>query len=1576
MTPATRDKESTGMSAGIIGVVKRFSFLIFVAMAVLSGTNVSAQESSREWRSGWLTPSTAVYNTQREIELALEQQHGRPGFPLVIKSQSIGPTSTSISYWHGVRRPVIGEWGQFDNQFINPGLASEDEMVSATLIALNAYSNDPHCSTSHPQYKKATFVAVGDWVSSSLWNGGIYAGGTKKYKATYLRASGSSNCFVDSPTINVYRSRSVACPNADFDWSSSYGGCINTDHSYSITGTPLVCDTCAQVGNPVDVTSGEKFEPEPDLNLDWISFTRYFHSGISSGKGGFGYGWANSHGSLLLTGDSAAGTVGFVRHDGYQISFRRVGFTTSYESIDGNGDRVVVSGGKWTLYQPGKVTSFDAKGRIALQAFDDGTSYTFSYDPQLRLVKISHSTGRSVEFQYDSTGAIDDPRIVSITSNGAILAAYVYDADRRLSSIVYPDGNSRIYHYEDIRFPLNLTGITDESGLRFSTFIYDAKGRVISSTHSGNADQVTLSYTAQGGAVVTDALSRQSDYGLTAGDVGTKYRKVTGITDSTGTVGRTYYDESVDFRRRLDTSTGRDGVQTKHSYAEATDGVTGAPVSIHTTTEALGLPQQRTSEEHRESATNRLLMTKAGARETRYTRNLRFQPSAITGKDTATGALQTSTMTYCEQADVTANTCPLLGLLNRIDGPRTDVVDTTSYTYYPSNEATCATVPATCPHRKGDLWKVTNALGQVTEILAYDGAGRVLSVKDANGVITDLEYHPRGWLTARKTRGANASVETDDAITQIEYWPTGLVKKVIQPDGAFTSYTYDAAHRLTDIADNAGNTIHYTLDNAGNRTQEDTQDPGNVLKRTLSRVYNQLGQLQTQADAQANPTDFAYDANGNTDTVTDALGRVTDNDYDPLNRFSRTLQNVGGINAETKFQYDAQDNLTQVTDPKGLNTTYTYNGLGDLTQLVSPDTGTTAYTYDSAGNRQTQTDARNQTSTYSYDALNRLTGIAYATSSLNVAYTYDTTQAACTTAETFSTGRLTQLADASGTTQYCYDRFGNLVRKVQTTNGIAFIVRYAYTLAGQLSSVTYPDGAIASYIRDAQGRTTQVNVQRAGATTEVLLNQASYHPFGPVAGWTYGNGRQLLRPLNQNYQPTAIQDTSAGGLSVGFAYDPVGNLTQLTPAGGATPLVKFDYDALSRLITFKDGPTDVAIESYAYDATGNRQSFTNSVGTQAYIYPSTNHHLTQVGATVRSYDNAGNTTAIGGTAKEFVYDDTGRMSQVKQNAIVQRNYAYNGKGEQVRKYLGTSNTYTLYDESGHWLGDYDSTGAALHQAIWLDDLPVGLIANGNQLHYVEPDHLGTPRVVIEVARNVPVWTWDLKSEAFGNSVPNQDPDADANPLVLNMRFPGQRYDAASGLNQNGFRDYDAESGRYPQSDPLGLRGGINTYSYAFSNPLMWIDPDGLQVRGATIQGPSMTGAAGAGGAYNPNNPNNVNPELPPTNSGGGFPQIKLPEIPEITADGLLESLFKMSPLNALSQLEQAIGNKLNNVCEGADEAGYEKCVAGCSANAQFEAQICQIKFSQGGRDYERCAAAVIARMELCIATCGVKHGIE
>jgi RHS repeat-associated protein len=60
-----------------------------------------------------------------------------------------------------------------------------------------------------------------------------------------------------------------------------------------------------------------------------------------------------------------------------------------------------------------------------------------------------------------------------------------------------------------------------------------------------------------------------------------------------------------------------------------------------------------------------------------------------------------------------------------------------------------------------------------------------------------------------------------------------------------------------------------------------------------------------------------------------------------------------------------------------------------------------------------------------------------------------------------------------------------------------------------------------------------------------------------------------------------------------------------------------------------------------------------------------------------------------------------------------------------------------------------------------------------------------------------------------------------------LRFPGQLYDSHTGLNYNYFRDYDAVTGRYIQSDPIGLEGGLNSYLYASGNPLRWMDPFGL-----------------------------------------------------------------------------------------------------------------------------------------------------
>ncbi len=828
--------------------------------------------------------------------------------------------------------------------------------------------------------------------------------------------------------------------------------------------------------------------------------------------------------------------------------------------------------------------------------------------------------------------------------------------------------------------------------------------------------------------------------------------------------------------------------------------------------------------------------------DTRWTYNARGQVLTESQVDPATGSSRTTTTTYCEQTDVTAGTCPLIGLVTRVDGPRTDVVDTTTHTYYSSDDSACAAAPAACPHRRGDPWKVTNALGQVTEYLRYDGAGRVLSVKDPNGVITDFEYHPRGWLTARKVRGTDAGSETDDVITRIEYLPTGLVQRITQPDGAFTTFTYDTAHRLTDVADGVGNSIHYTLDNAGNRTREDTRDAQGALVRTLSRVFNQLGELQTQTDAYGHATLFTYDADARPDATQDPLGRVTDQDHDPLGRLSRILQDANGLHAETTFAYDARDNLTRVTDPKGLQTSYVYNGFGERSVLSSPDTGTTDYTYDSAGNMLTERDARGIAVSYRYDALSRLISTAYSDGTPGVAYTYDASVKTSCGLALFGKGRLTRMDDAAGRTEYCYDRFGRLTRQRHTINGRSYSVDYRYTPSGQLSGITYPDGAQVDYLRDAQGRVGEVGVTTNGGVRQVLLTAATHHPFGPVAGWVGSSGQAVRRTLNQNYQQDTIISTAPGGLSLGYGYDAVGKLVTLrTGAGADPPLARYVMDGLDRLTEVQDGPTGTTLETYAYDATGNRLSVTHAGLTSAYVYPADSHRLTAVGAQTRSYDAAGHTTGIsgpatqiaagGGGTRSFRYDGSGRLVQATTDGVELAAYSYDGQGRQVRRRAGGVETVSLLDAAGHWLGDYSSSGTAQQQAIWLDDLPVGLLVGAGatqRLHAIEADALGTPRVVLDPSRAVAVWRWPLTGEAFGATVADEDADRDGVRVALPLRFPGQRYDAATGLHQNGFRDYEPQTGRYMQSDPIGLLGDLSTYAYAEGAPISKFDPLGLK----------------------------------------------------------------------------------------------------------------------------------------------------
>jgi RHS repeat-associated protein len=1148
---------------------------------------------------------------------------------------------------------------------------------------------------------------------------------------------------------------------------------------------------------------------------------------------------------------------------------------------------------RWRLRLPGgEYREFDIDGRLLKigQPSDPRLDVTLAYANGLPST-ATDGQGRVLRFEYDGGKML---RRAVLPDGSAV--NYGYDTERNLTGVVYPDNRVREYRYAeagligDASQRHHLTGIIAEDGHRYASFKYDARGRAIESRAFGSPDNVTtVSYDSDTQSTVATDTGDTKTYTIQLG----LYRRVTAVSSlgQSGQDGQTF-----DAQGRLTRSTDRLNTFTDYEY-DATYGYRSAVI------EAVGKPEQRRTEFVRDPTLNRLTEVRvrdaAGTLKSRtqWTYDADGRLTATIQTDPSTNAARTITLAYCTQADVTAGTCPTVGLLKTVDGPLAGSDDKTTYTYRQTDAATCATAPTTCPYRKGDLWKVTNALNQSIEVLASDGSGRVLSAKDANGIVTDLVYDSRGRMVTQKVRGADASTEYDDQITRIEYDPSGTVHRMVLPDGRATAFEYDPLQRLTAVIDNDGNRMAFTLNAAGDVMREDATTASGAVLRTLSRVYDTLGRLQAVTDGELHSTTFGYDAVGNATSERDPLLRDTRHAYDALGRLRATIRNVGGIAAQTQVQYDALDRVVQVTDPGELNTFYRYNGFGDLLELISPDTGTTTSTYDVAGRLATRIDARNITSTYGYDLIDRVTSVAYPDSSRNLGFVYDAPPAECPAGETFHIGRLARMTvGGSDSTAFCYDRFGNLTRKVQTTQGRSFTVRYDHASRVRngtdapgrprpptplVFGMTYPDGTQVRIGRNGSGDATDLTVTLANGQTKTLLSGTVHYPFGPAWWWTYGNGRKLTRSRTPSGRPGFVEDSRAGGLSEGYWFDAAGNLDSLRNASQADPPKrKYAYDGLDRLTEVRNGANNALLQGYGYNATGDRTTDTNGA-TRSFAYATGTHRLSSAGGVNRAYDAAGNTIRIGGTAalvanrpalaadtqirswraqvqaraqtvraakrsgkapaaattklapatvREFAYDDAGRLKQVKRDGVVAMDYRYNAKGERVYRSGSGQTVHTVYDEAGHWLGDYDATGNALQQAIWLDDLPVGLLvgAGTNQkLYYLEPDALGSPRVAIDPDRDVAVWRWDLTGEAFGNTAPNEDPDGDGIALTLDMRFPGQRYDAASELVYNYFRDYDPSTGRYVESDPIGLQGGLDTYGYAAGNSLASSDPLGL-----------------------------------------------------------------------------------------------------------------------------------------------------
>ena len=586
---------------------------------------------------------------------------------------------------------------------------------------------------------------------------------------------------------------------------------------------------------------------------------------------------------------------------------------------------------------------------------------------------------------------------------------------------------------------------------------------------------------------------------------------------------------------------------------------------------------------------------------------------------------------------------------------------------------------------------------------------------------------------------------------------------------------------------------------------------------------------------------YQYDAEGNVTQVVDANSATTQTAYDSLSRAIQITQPTpaaGSSAPQIGLSYDLQDHPASVTDPRSLTTSYTTSGLGDTTVQSSPDTGVTNRTYYDNGLLKTSTDARGRLATYTYDALDRIRTISY-DSGVGTTFTYDQ--------GTYGIGHLTSFSDESGSTSLTYDALGRLLSKTQTVEPAAKIFTLAYTWGtsgtanGKLQAVTYPSGAIVNYGYDAAGRVSSVSVTGADGTVTPILSGVAYTALGQPQSWAWGNGGSVLHTFDGYGRLVSypLGDPSGTGIAAGvtrtLSYDAVGRIVGYTHTTPANWDQVFAYDGLDRLVNATlTGGNNYA---YGYDATGNRTQTTINGTAYADTIAATSNWYTNVataagGATAQGYDAAGHLASDGNGT--YTYSGRGRM----QSALRSGNtfsYLYNASEQRVYKagssdVIPTGAASYVYDESGHLVGEYDATGKAVYETVYLGDMPVAALTQPavgqTTVSYVYADHLNTARVIVRPADRAIVWSWG-GNEPFGQTQANSNPNG-FGTYTYNSRFPGQVADAESGWFYNWHRDYNPALGRYVQSDPIGLAGGsMSTYAYVDANPLSGTDPEGL-----------------------------------------------------------------------------------------------------------------------------------------------------
>jgi YD repeat-containing protein len=1040
-------------------------------------------------------------------------------------------------------------------------------------------------------------------------------------------------------------------------------------------GPPPTCpnsppSTC--VANPINTTTGNKFQVETDYvgaGPYPLIFKRTYNS-LPAGKTSLGAAWSHTYSRSVLT--ASASQVMVRRPDGKSRRFVLAGNT--WMPVAQGTDRLLAfsSGGTLTGWQyvgtGDEVETYDASGKLVSIANRAGITQTLSYDGSGRLAQVSDSLGRTLTFTYDT-----QDRVATLTDPAGGIYTYSYDSYGNLVSLTYPDSKVRTYLYENTSFLNALTGIVDENNSRFSTYGYDSQGRAVSSQHAGGAELYMFTYNSNA-TVVVDPQNTSRTFNW---QVGLGLSQLTAVSQPCAHCGDVYAAATYDANGNVASTTDWNGNRTNYTYdlvlnrnlqLQRVEGLTsaGATTAVTRTISTQWHPTFLLPVQVAEP--KRITTYTYDAQGNLASKSIQATTDTSGSQGfSATPAGSPRTWTY---TNTYSSTTPGLLIQQVVDGPRTDLSDTTTYVYDGTT---------------GNLASITNALGHVTTFGDYDAHGRPQRVTDPNG---------RDTLVAYDLRGRVVSLNIAAAVTTYAYDGVGQLMRVTLPAGQYVSYTYDSAHRLTQIQDKLGNKIVYMLDGMGNRVKKLVYDRYGTLKVQHQWQYDTLNRLLKDIGGFNQTTQYGYDSNGNRTSVDGPL-TTTPNDltiysYDALNRLRQVTDALSGV---TSVANDGLDQVTQVSDPRSVATAYGVDGLGNVGTQVSPDAGTSIQTYDAAGNVLTSS---NPALSYSYDALNRILTVT-GSDGLSNAFTYDQ--------GVNGKGRRTQAVSGNAQTTWSYDFDGVVTQRQDAiAGGPTLSVQYVYDGNRHVYRMTYPSGRVLTFIYDNSDRV--LSISSPGLS---IVSSATHLPFGPALSWTWGGSSSLTRTYDLDGRLWTFPVAASTGNVV---YDNASRITGVNLSGSPAINQLYSYDVLDRLKSYSDLTTG---RTYSYDAGGNRIDL--AIGATHYaspIDPASNRLLSAAGpggARTFGYDAAGNTISDGQAS--FTYDSLNRLVSATKGTI-SASYTYNALHQRVKKtgpasVVPTATNYFAYDEAGKLIGEYDSSGAPIQEYVYLDDIPVGIL---------------------------------------------------------------------------------------------------------------------------------------------------------------------------------------------------------------------------------------------------------------------------